>query len=92
MALATTVWDQIDHSFLMQFPNLKIISHLGIGTDNIDINFLKQNHIILHSQPNAGVHDTAELAIALLLTLSRRVILNDRYTEIMNGLRKSPVF
>ncbi|MCW8396709.1 dihydrofolate reductase [Legionella sp. PATHC039] len=92
VALATTVWDQIDHSFLMQFPNLKIISHLGIGTDNIDLNFLKQNHIILHSQPNAGVHDTAELAIALLLALSRRVILNDRYTRNNEWVEKKPRF
>lgn len=81
VALATTVWDTIDNSFLIQFPNLKIITHLGIGTDNIDIHFLKQNNIALHSQPNAGVHDTAELAIALLLTLSRKIILNDRYTR-----------
>ncbi|HAU1319369.1 TPA: dihydrofolate reductase [Legionella pneumophila] len=91
-ALATTVWDQIDHSFLMQFPNLKIISHLGIGTDNIDIHFLKQNHIILHSQPNAGVHDTAELAIALLLTLTRKIILNDRYTRNNDWIEQKPRF
>lgn len=92
VALATTVWDTVDDSFLIQFPNLKIITHLGIGTDNIDLHFLKQNNIALHSQPNAGVHDTAELAIALLLTLSRKIILNDRYTRNNDWSEKKPRF
>lgn len=36
-ALATTVWDPINAQFMSQFPNLKIICHLGLGTDNLDV-------------------------------------------------------
>lgn len=80
-ALATTVWDKIDASYLSQFPNLQIICHLGIGTDNIDHHYLQEKDIILLSQPDAGVQDTAELALTLMLTLSRKIILNDNYAR-----------
>ncbi|WP_298622778.1 NAD(P)-dependent oxidoreductase [uncultured Legionella sp.] len=80
-ALATTVWDRIDADYLVQFPNLKIITHLGIGTDNIDKDYLMDNDILLLSQPNAGIHDTAELALTLMLTLARKIIPNHKYTK-----------
>lgn len=81
VALATTVWDKIDYACLSQFPNLKVICHLGIGTDNIDISYLQEHHINLLSQPQAGIHDTSELALALMLTLARKIIPNHLYTQ-----------
>ncbi|KTD50983.1 NAD(P)-dependent oxidoreductase [Legionella quateirensis] len=91
-ALATTVWDRIDEPYLSQFPNLKLISHLGIGTDNINKHYLKEHHISLLSQPNAGVHDTAELALTLMLTLARRILANDRYTRENHWVENTPKF
>ncbi len=92
-ALATTVWDRIDASYLSQFPNLKIITHLGIGTDNIDKEYLINHDITLLSQPNAGVHDTAELALTLMLTLARKIIPNHNYARANHWIEnksKSP--
>ncbi|CAM2902534.1 NAD(P)-dependent oxidoreductase [Legionella worsleiensis] len=91
-ALATTVWDVIDDVFLLQFPNLKFISHLGIGTDNIDKNYLKKHQITLLSQPHSGVHDTAELALALMLTLSRKILTNDQYTRNNDWINNKPKY
>lgn len=81
IALATTVWDAIDARFMNQFSNLKYICHLGLGTDNIDKSYLQKKNITLFSQPHAGVHDTAELALALMLALARKIALNDRFTR-----------
>jgi len=89
-ALATTVWEQIDAKYLMQFPNLKIICHLGLGTDNIDNDYLLQNEIILRSQPNSGIHDTAELALTLMLSLARKIIPNHLYTRTNQWLEGKP--
>ena len=91
-ALATTVWDRIDESYLSQFPNLKLICHLGIGTDNINKFYLKEHHISLLSQPNAGVHDTAELALTLILTLARKILANDRYIRENQWIENKPKF
>lgn len=78
-ALASSVWESIDADYLVRFPNLKVICHLGIGTDNIDLNYLKKHNIVLLAQPNAGVHDTAEMAFTLMLSLARKIMANDQY-------------
>lgn len=91
-ALATTVWDPINADYLSQFPNLKIICHLGIGTDNIDKNYLKKHQITLLAQPNAGVHDTAELALTLMLSLARKIIPNDKYIRANQWVENKPRF
>jgi lactate dehydrogenase-like 2-hydroxyacid dehydrogenase len=89
-ALGTTVWDAIDAQFMGQFPQLKYICHLGLGTDNIDKLYLEDKRITLMSQPHAGVHDTAELALALMLSLARRIVLNDRFTRNNAWAEKRP--
>lgn len=89
-ALATTVWDGIDAAYLAQFPLLKTICHLGIGTDNIDTAYLARHQIALLAQPQAGIHDTAELALTLMLTLARKIIPNDAYTRANQWAEKKP--
>ncbi len=91
-ALATTVWDSINADYLSQFPNLNLICHLGIGTDNIDKTYLEKHNIILLSQSNAGVHDTAELAFTLMLSLARKIIPNDKYTRANHWIENKPRF
>ena len=91
-AMATSVWDTIDATFLSTFPNLKSICHLGVGTDNIDKNYLQQHDIELHSQPLAGIHDTAELAVTLMLSLARKIIQNDSYTRLNHWAENKPRF
>lgn len=91
-ALATTVWDKIDSTYLTRFPNLKLICHLGIGTDNIDLAYVQQKQINLLSQPDAGVHDTAELALTLMLTLARKIRLNDLYARNNEWIENKPRF
>ncbi|TAL57785.1 MAG: dihydrofolate reductase [Legionella sp.] len=80
-ALATTVWETINADYLSRFPCLKVICHLGIGTDNIDREYLQQHQIILNSQPHAGIHDTSELAFTLMLSLARKIIPNHEYAR-----------
>lgn len=89
-ALATSVWENIDADYLSQFPGLKVICHLGIGTYNIDCDYLKNHGITLFSQPTAGVHDTAELALTLMLSLSRRIVANDWYARTNHWVEKKP--
>lgn len=80
-ALATTVWDRIDRDYLDRFPRLQLICHLGIGLDNLDLATIEARGIQLCSQPQAGIHDTAELAVALTLGLSRKIAVNDHYVR-----------
>ena|SRR3989338_1607236 len=89
-ALATTVWDPIDKHYLARFPRLEVICHLGLGVDNLDVETIGARGIQLLSQPQAGIHDTAELAMALLLGLTRKISLNDQYVRAGKWLAGKP--
>jgi D-3-phosphoglycerate dehydrogenase len=53
--------------------NLKVIGRAGVGTDNIDIKAAVENGVIVKSAPFGNTNATAELALALMLSVSRRV-------------------
>src|SRR5271157_3133344 len=53
--------------------NLKVIGRAGVGIDNIDIKAAVENGIIVKSAPFGNTNATAELALALMMSVSRRV-------------------
>ena len=52
---------------------LKIISNYGVGFNNIEIEAANKNKIIICNTPEAVCEPTAELCLALMLSLSRQV-------------------
>lgn len=52
---------------------LKVIGRAGVGTDNIDVKAATENGIIVKSAPFGNTNATAELALALMLDVSRKV-------------------
>ncbi len=79
--MATTVFDKVDKNFLSQFPNLKIISQFGIGLDNINLDYAAENKIKVTNTPDVVTNATAEMAIALLLAVTRKILLADQYVR-----------
>ncbi len=77
-------WDVIDKPLLDRLPNLKVISHLANGLDAIDLKVTDNRDIALFNTPDAVVNDTADLAMAFMLNLSRRFVFNHKFVE--NGL------
>ena len=61
-------------SVLEKLPKLKLISRCGAGTDGIDKDALKSMGIALFNTPQVHVTAVAELAIAGLLSLSRKIV------------------
>jgi len=59
-------------------PNLKVVSRCGIGMDSVDIVAAKDMGIWLSNTPDAPTMAVAELAIAIMLDLLRRVSEADR--------------
>ena len=52
---------------------LKAIGRAGVGTDNIDVKSATEYGVIVKSAPFGNTNATAELALALMLDVSRRV-------------------
>ena len=56
---------------------LKVIARPGIGVDNIDIPAATKRDILVVNTPDAPTESTAEHAVALMLALSKRVVVGD---------------
>jgi D-3-phosphoglycerate dehydrogenase len=52
---------------------LKIIGRAGVGYDNIDVEAASENGVVVKSAPYGNTNAVAELAIGLLLSVSRNI-------------------
>jgi len=57
---------------------LRLIANFGAGTDHIDINFAHERGIIVTNTPGVLTEDTADLTMALILAVPRRLVEGDR--------------
>ena len=62
-----------DKKFLKKFKNLKIVSVFGVGYDGVDLNYCKNNKIVITNTPKVLTDDVADLALGLMMSLSRRI-------------------
>jgi D-lactate dehydrogenase len=67
------IGSQLSQQTLIQLNNLKFIATRSTGFDHIDLNYCKENDILISSVPNYGDHTVAEYTFALLLCLIRKV-------------------
>ena len=73
--LVPTVTDRIDKGLIMQAGDqLKLIANFGTGVDNIDVETAINRGIIVTNTPEVLTEDTADMTMALILAVSRRVI------------------
>ena len=72
--LIPTVTDRIDRSLLSQAgPQLKLIANFGTGVDNIDLDTARLRNIIVTNTPGVLTEDTADMTMALILAVPRRL-------------------
>jgi glyoxylate reductase len=69
-----TVTDRIDSAVLSQAgPNLKLIANFGNGVDNIDVVTANNRGITVTNTPGVLTEDTADMTMALILGVPRRI-------------------
>jgi glyoxylate reductase len=73
--LVPTVTDRIDKAILMQAgEQLKLIANFGTGVDNIDVETAVARGITVTNTPGVLTEDTADMTMALIMAVSRRLI------------------
>ena len=80
-ALLAFMPDVVDREFLDACPKLKIVAAALKGFDNFDLPAMTQRGIWFTMVADLLTIPTAELAIALLLNLARRVLPGDRFVR-----------
>src|SRR5680860_1825822 len=72
--LVPTVTDRIDRAVLSQAgPDLKLIAQFGTGVDNIDLDTARNRSILVTNTPGVLTEDTADMTMALILSVPRRL-------------------
>jgi len=72
--LVPTIGDQIDAGMLGQAgPQLKLIANYGAGVDNIDVQTARQRGVLVSNTPGVLTDDTADMTMALILAVTRRI-------------------
>ncbi|WP_386683877.1 2-hydroxyacid dehydrogenase [Loktanella sp. R86503] len=72
--LVPTITDQIDARLLAQAgERLKLIANYGAGVDNIDVATARQRGILVSNTPGVLTDDTADMTLALMLSVLRRI-------------------
>ena len=70
--------DDWDADLISRAPQLKILSKLGVGVDNIDLTAARSHGVDVTNAPGANANAVAELAIGLMIAASRHVVRQDR--------------
>ena len=60
---------------------LRIVANYGVGVDNVDLDAARERGVLVTNTPDVLTHATAELALALTLSLLRRVTEGDRFVR-----------
>lgn len=69
-------------------PRLEIISHFGVGYDNIDVAAAKEQGVIVTNTPDVLTDDTADMGMGLVLAVFRRLVEGDIYVRTGQWAKK----
>ncbi len=80
-ALICLLRDRIDDAMMASAPRLKVIANYAVGYDNIDVEAATRRGIWVCNTPDVLTNATADLAFALLLAVSRRIVEADAFVR-----------
>ena len=76
-----TFTSKVDAGLMDALPRLEIIASMSIGLDHIDLAAAKARGIRVTNTPDVMTDDVADLAIGLMVAVSRRLVTADRYVR-----------
>ena len=82
---------KISPSLYKKLSNLKIISLFAVGFDNVDLKLCKEKNISVSNTPGVLNKDVADLAITLLLSISRNLYNAHEHITSNNWSKKGPL-
>jgi len=80
--LISLLTDNIDKDIIDNATSLKVIANYAVGYNNIDIKEADRRGIWVTNTPDVLTDATADLTIALLLAVSRRIVEGDAFTRM----------
>jgi glyoxylate reductase len=91
--LLTVPGDRVDGELLAAAgTGLRVVANYAVGTDNVDVDAATKRGVLVTNTPDVLTEATAELTLALLLALVRRVVEGDRLVRSGRPWAIAPTF
>lgn len=72
-AAVTLLTDRVDDAFLDAAPRLRIVANVAVGHNNVDAEACRRRGVVVTNTPGVLTDATADLAMALVLVVTRRL-------------------
>jgi glyoxylate reductase len=82
----------VDKAFLDRTPQMRVLARTGVGTDLVDLETATARGIPVGNTPDVLTESTADLAVALMLAVARRVVEGDAVVRQGAWLAWEPFF
>jgi glyoxylate reductase len=73
-AIIALLTDKFDRELIDKIPKCKIIANVAVGYNNIDVAYATKKKIVVTNTPDVLTDSTSDLAMALVLACSRRLM------------------
>ncbi|MCH7931303.1 MAG: D-glycerate dehydrogenase [Proteobacteria bacterium] len=91
--LVPTITDRIDKEVIAHAnPNLRLIANFGNGVDHIDLAAARERNLTVTNTPGVLTEDTADMTMALILAVPRRLAEGERLMRSGEWTGWSPTF
>ena len=77
-AAVTLLTNKVDDAFLDAAPRLRIVANVAVGFNNIDVAACARRGVVVTNTPGVLADATADLAMALILMVTRRLSEGER--------------
>jgi len=79
--LLSVVTDTIDRAVFEAGRNLKVLSTIAVGYNNIDVAAAREHNVVVTNTPDVLTEAAADLTWSLILSMTRRIVEGDRLTR-----------
>jgi len=76
--LVSMVTNNLSKDIIDHLTTIKIIANYAVGFNNIDIEYAREKGIVITNTPDVLTEATADIAMALILCVARRIVEGDR--------------
>ena len=83
--------DPITRRVMEANPNLRIVSNFAVGTNNIDVAAARELGVTVTNTPGVLTEATADLTLALILAVTRRIVEGDHETRTLGRCEWEPL-
>lgn len=80
------VWhEKIDEAYVSRLPKLRGVQRYGVGYDNLDLEYLSSKGIVCCNNPDYGVDEVSDTALAFIMAISRGITRYDHLARRLTG-------